>query len=355
MKINSFGICLALDMEPKIYERWIEGLIQRLQTDPEFKDLPATQNCLSLMQKIGNGYGRTSVQTYISSARLIYNLEALMTRFMSGTEGDIYIEIDRLKSILHEGAERPYKEEVGEPAIDQEKIKVRVGSRYFRHLLHVDFSEKEIEKIRDKVERASIGLYKFSTEVSMMDACAIICELKEHQPRYISEDVWKAGSFKKLVCSLNHEYTGSYEPQNLRKTYMALTEARNSISHNGTILLDEDKLEEVLQGAFYYLALAAGHKEKPKFRFLNVIKYCITNPFDGIRYCMPGLIATLIILILTWAFAPMPKPERMIHPTPAIGGQMVRLFEAFAKQDTTTVLDIYDKANIIIETTEAIK
>lgn len=355
MKINSFGLCLALDMNHKIYEKRIEGLIERLQTDPEFKDLPATQNCLSLMKRIGNGYGRTSALTYFYSARLLYNLEALMTRFMSETEGDIYIEIDRLKSILYEGAEKPYTEKVGEPAIDQEKIKVRVGSRYFSHLLHADFTEKEIAKIRDKVELAAVGLPKFKAKLSMMDASAIICELNEYQPREISDDLRQAGSFKKLICSLNYECTGSYEPHELRKTYDPLIKARNSISHKGTILLDGDKLENILKPAFTYLALAANHTAKPKFRFLNVIKYCITNPIDGIRYCLPGLMAILIILLLTWAFAPMPKPQRMTYPLEGVGGQMERLFEGFARQDTTTVLDIYDKANIIIETTEAIK
>ena len=353
MKINSFGLCLTLQMDYKIYEKLVEGLIWRLQSESQFKDLQATQNCLSLMKRIGNGYGRASAMTYFSSARLLYNMEVLMARLMSGTCRGIYIELAKLKNLLYKAAGKTYHEKSAKVAIGMGKISVGVGSRYFTHLLHMDFTEEEIEKMKQNI--ANPNFCGLGAMASVNELQAIADELRKYQPRAISETLRKAGSFNKLICSLIYEVSGSYENAELRKSSNKLIKARNAVSHKGKIILDGDKIEAVLKEAFTYLAIAANHKMRPKSRFLKVVKYCVTNPINGISFCLPTLTATYIILILVWFFVPMPKPQRMIYSPLEISGETEELFEAFAKQDTTTVLDIYEKTNIIIETTEAIK
>lgn len=122
--------------------------------------------------------------------------------------------------------------------------------------------------------------------------------------------------------------------------------------------MDNFKIKDALKPAFIFLSLASGQQKKPLDRIRNRISYCALNPIHALGLAIPFIrIAVIVIaaLCVLWCATPVPQVQRMTYDHIQSGGAMERLFEAFAKQDTTAALKIHKDANIIRETKEAIR
>lgn len=352
--INTFAIRKVLNIDTKEFEYELEGLINSLQTSPELKDLESSINCLTLMKRSSYGYCMKHASTYCYTARLIYNLESMLIRYMSTSGINVQLDIIMLNNILNKAAGLNYYTPPTEIAIGGQKIMVQIGSEYFHHLLHVNYTEEEIETMkRNLADPVSCGLKSITSEKVIN---AIKSEVDKFQ--YINnENIIKAGSFKKLLHTL------TYTQNSLHKLFVEkmadeLVEVRNSIAHTGRMDLRGKTLENVISSAFFFLAVAAKCSKKPKRRFLKAIACYITNPlitFTAIAPHLKILIYVCVALILIWILSPTPKPQRISYSYAEYCEKQEELFEAFAKKDTETVLKIHKETNIIAETLEAIE
>lgn len=381
-KINSYGLCAALDIEPKIFEEYIEGLIERLQTQPQFRNLPAAKNCLELMKVLDNGYGLRQNDTYLAASRLLFNMEPLLIRLMGlpnyFPEDPVTIDPVRLKNILDWAAGYNYYERPAQDTIGKNNTEIAIDSDYFSHLIEMYYDDKIIEMIGTLTQSLRTGA--FPPMASSKEISRITKVLQTDHIVHIDRPAkyQKEGSaFKKLILSICHKYAG-YEEANERDEHgmfvidtdkaalqshlkhlaRLVCEARNRIAHEGQIIMDNTKIKDALKPAFIFLSLASGQQKKPLDRTRNRISYCALNPIHALGLAIPFIrIAVIVIaaLCVLWCATPVPQVQRMTYDHIQSGGAMERLFEAFAKQDTTAALKIHKDANIIRETTEAIR
>lgn len=381
-RINSYGLCAALDIEPDIFEEYIEGLIERLQTQPQFKNLPAAKNCLKLMKVLDNGYGLRQNDTYLAASRLLFNLEPLLIRLMGlpkyYPEDLVTIDPVHLKNILDWAAGYNYHERPAQNTIGSNNTEIAIDSDYFSHLIEMYYDDKVIEMIETLSQNIRTG------ELPPMTSRKEISRIKEtlqtdhlvhiNRPKNYQKE---GSAFKKLILSICHKYAG-YEGDNERDEHglfvidpnkaalqnhlehlaRLLCEARNKIAHEGQIILDGTKIKDALKPAFIFLSLASGQQQKPQDRIRNRISYCTLNPIHALSLAFPLIrVAVIVIaaLCVIWCTTPVPQVQRMTYGHIQSGGAMERLFEAFAKQDTTVALQIHKDANIISETKEDIK
>lgn len=381
-RINSYGLCAALDIEPDIFEEYIEGLIERLQTQPQFKNLPAAKNCLKLMKVLDNGYGLRQNDTYLAASRLLFNLEPLLIRLMGlpkyYPEDLVTIDPVHLKNILDWAAGYNYHERPAQNTIGSNNTEIAIDSDYFSHLIEMYYDDKVIEMIETLSQNIRTG------ELPPMTSRKEISRIKEtlqtdhlvhiNRPKNYQKE---GSAFKKLILSICHKYAG-YEGDNERDEHglfvidpdkaalqnhlkhlaRLLCEARNKIAHEGQIILDGTKIKDALKPAFIFLSLASGQQQKPQDRIRNRISYCTLNPIHALSLALPLIrVAVIIIaaLCVIWCTTPVPQVQRMTYDHIQSGGAMERLFEAFAKQDTTVALQIHKDANIISETKEDIR
>lgn len=381
-RINSYGLCAALDIEPDIFEEYIEGLIERLQTQPQFKNLPAAKNCLKLMKVLDNGYGLRQNDTYLAASRLLFNLEPLLIRLMGlpkyYPEDPVTIDPVHLKNILDWAAGYNYHERPAQNTIGSNNTEIAIDSDYFSHLIEMYYDDKVIEMIETLSQNIRTG------ELPPMTSRKEISRIKEtlqtdhlvhiNRPKNYQKE---GSAFKKLILSICHKYAG-YKGDNERDEHglfvidpnkaalqnhlehlaRLLCEARNKIAHEGQIILDGTKIKDALKPAFIFLSLASGQQQKPQDRIRNRISYCTLNPIHALILAFPLIrVAVIVIaaLCVIWCTTPVPQVQRMTYGHIQSGGAMERLFEAFAKQDTTVALQIHKDANIISETKEDIK
>ena len=381
-KINSYGLCAALEIEPEIFEEYIEGLIERLQTQPQFKNLPAAKNCLELMKVLDNGYGLRQNDTYLAASRLLFNLEPLLIRLMGlpkyYPEDPVTIDPVRLKNILDWAAGYNYHERPAQNTIGRNNTEIAIDSDYFSHLIEMYYDDKVIDMIETLAQSLKTGA--FSPMASRKEISRITETLQTDHLVHINrpKKYQKDGSaFKKLILSICHKYAG-YEEANemdehgmfvkdpdkaalqshLKHLAYLVCEARNKIAHEGQIILDNTKITDALKPAFIFLSLASGQQQKPQDRIRNRISYCALNPIHALTLAFPLIRAAVIViaaLCVLWCATPVPQVQRMTYDHIQSGGAMERLFEAFAKRDTTVALKIHKDANIIRETKEAIR
>ena len=353
-QINTYAIRKVLYVDTKEFEYELEGLIHSLQTSPELKDLQATANCLSLMKRISYHYCMGHTSAYCYTSRLIYNLEPLMIRYMSKSDNPINVDIIKLNNILNKAAGLSYYTPPTEIAIGEQEIKVHIGSAYFYHLLHVNYTKDQIEMMKSNLASpADCGLKHFASE-------KVINAIKSEVGKFHykdNEQIIKAGSFRKLLHTLINRQNSL---PNLFAEQMAdnLAKVRNSIAHTGHMDLSGTNLNNAITNAFTYLNTAAKCRVKPKMRLLKAIRHYITNPFTAfleIAEHFTILIYICVVLILIWILSPTPMPQRIHYLDVSFCDKQEELFEAFAKKDAETVLKIHKETNIIMETLEAIE
>lgn len=353
--INTFGICRALNIDTKEYEDKIEGLRYRLETSHDLNVLASVKNCLTVMKRIGSGYGLRRTSTYYSASRLLFNLESLLIRLMCSTTDSVEIDIIRLQNILNRAAELNYFENTADIAIGHRPIMVGIGSSYFYHLLHMNYTEVEITKMKQNLSRPDSRLRSLASETEIN---AILNKLNRFIYHDVHESIREKGSFYKLLKTLTLYKSGTYASKELDPLVSKLTKARNATSHTGKIVLDATNMAEILKAAFTFLAIAAACNKRPNLRAINRITFGLLNPMEGFDLLMPYiriLFYVFVVLILIWTFAPMPKPQRMTYGIICSGGKLEELYEAFAKKDTDAALRIHEEGKIIGETLEAIE
>lgn len=352
--INTFAIRKVLDIDTKEFEYELEGLIHSLQTSPELKDLEATANCLTLMKRISYHYCMGHASAYCHTSRLIYNLEPLLIRYMSKSDNPVKVGIIKLNNILNKAAGLNYYDPPTDIAIGGEEIMVHIGSKYFHHLLHVNYTEDDIKTMkRNLAAPVSCGLKSITSE-------KVINAIKSEVDKFHykdNEQIIKAGSFRKLLHTLN-KTQNSLPNQFAEQRADVLAKVRNSIAHTGNMDLKGTSLINVISSASLYLNTASKRRIKPKMRFLNAIRNYITCPFLAfleIAEHFKILIHICVILILIWILSPTPMPQRIHYSYVSFCDKQEELFEAFAKKDAETVLKIHKETNIIMETLDAIE
>lgn len=372
--INCFGLCDVLSISKQNFEARIASLAHILTNDPEFKDLPSSKNCLRVMKTVGLGYGLRQESVYLAATSLIINMETLIIRLLGRPSLNGYskmIQRADLENIINASAGLHYVKKVHK-SIDQDEAMVCIASHFTSFLLEAIYSQQREQIVKYLSDPSSVSslLSSFpsitSTDLKILKAW--VSESLKRNPQLL-EFKENEESFRRLISYISHRYLG-YDPgspvaaegeqQDCRRLIKNICRSRNSIVHEGKIVLEENYATNALESAFTYLSLATSseYRRTRRTKIVDRIVYGLLNPLRAIvllwhsylRYAVYILMALSVI----WGLAPISMVEKVFFENFDNGGSMERLYESLVKKDTAAVLELHREAKIINETMDAI-